>query len=225
MKPKHTCTFSIFLFILFLSLPSATSASSAKTSASSAKMIDNFKFYNVGSQDTSSTTTQKLTANNFRCGPGKSTFLGIKYVQEKRVGQKTTEKINAIIDADKDLEEFGEGLKYEEMPIEVAICSPKGENPFSISTFLFSEYNQKILAIEIRIKNFELLKDKLTSKFGTCILDGYCENEDSVLILVQNGDRQLHVYFLENLKPHHEKIKKLKDVKKKKIKKSVEEAF
>jgi len=188
-------------------------------------MKSNFKFYNVGAQDTTETATKKLTANGFQCGLGKSTFLGIKYVQEKKSERNTTEKIEKIMAMDKDLENFGEGLEYKEMPIDALICTPLEENPFSISTYLFSKFDQKILAIEIKVENFELVKDKLASKFGSCILDGYCESEDSVLILVQNGEWHLHVYFFENLKPHHKKIKNLKAVKDKKFKEEINEAF
>ena len=78
-------------------------------------MPKEFKFYNIGAADTMDTTKEKLDINGFRCGSGKATFLGIRTVQKQRNGGKTTEKFKKIMALDKDLEDYGEGLNYEEI--------------------------------------------------------------------------------------------------------------
>ena len=130
-----------------------------------------------------------------------------------------------LLSMDKDLRDQGQGLDYRDMPIDVLACNPPKESPFGFSTYPFSSFNQKILAIEIEIEQIDMVKEKLASMFGKCILEGYCENKDSILILRQNRRWSLHVYFFENLKPHHKKIKNLKTVRDKKQDEQLKEAF
>jgi hypothetical protein len=188
-------------------------------------MTNDFKFYNIGAEDTMETAKEKLAANGFQCLQAKATFLAISKVQEQRRGGKTTEKLEDIMAMDKVFEVYGKGLDYQEMPIDVIACKPLDDSPFAISTYFFSIFDHKILAIEINVEKFEIVKDKLTLKFGACLLERYCENENSILILIQNQGWHMKAYFYENLKPHFDKINEQKALKDKNIEQQINDAF
>jgi hypothetical protein len=192
---------------------------------SSDKMPSSFKFYEVGANDTIAIAAKKLAENGFDCASAKSKFLGVRNIQGKTGKLKHYEKIRKLRTIDEDIEEFTKGLEYEEIPIDALVCTPPKDSPFIVSTYFFSGFNQKTLAIDIEIEKFDLVEDKLTSKFGSCISEGYCESEDSIVILTKSKIRKLHVYFLNNIKPHYEKIKKLKELKDQNLKEKLNQAF
>ena len=218
MKTTLLQSLIIFLFLSII-LPSNLSI------ASSDKHYSDFKFYGIGATDTLTTVKEKLNANNFPWARGKAVYLGMNRVQKNRISQKTTKNLEMTMAMDSDLKDFGEGLAYEDMPIDTIDSGFPEDSPFNSVSYFFSSFNHKILLIEIMIAKSDVIKEKLSSKIGSCIMDGYCENENSILIVTQNSGWNLHVYFFENLKPHYEKIKKLKAVKDKKIKSDIDEAF
>ena len=218
MKIKYLCAFCI-LFVITL-CPRYN-----PINASSDKILNEFKFYNIGVEDTKDAALKKLTDNGFHCAPAKATFLGIEETQKIRLDQKPKEIIDDLIAMDRDLKEYSNGIKYKDMPIDVLACNPPADSPFDFSTYSFSISDKSILVIDIEIKKFDILKEKLTSKFGSCILEGYCQGQDNIVILIKNKVWQLHVYFYNNIKPHYEKIKKLKNSKDKKLKEKINDAF
>jgi hypothetical protein len=47
-----------------------------------------------------------------------------------------------------------------DMPINLIAFGPPEDSPFAFSTYYFSEFDQKILAIMIEFEDYELVKDK-----------------------------------------------------------------
>jgi len=218
MKAKHLCILSFLCLIIIF-------PQHGLIKASSYNMINEFKFYDIGAEDTKHTTAKKLDANRFKCGSGKATFLDFGDIQKQSINRKITEKIEEIIDMDKNFEDYGKRLSFMDMPINLIVCGPPEDSPFAFSTYYFSEFDQKILAVMIEIENYELVKDKLALKFGSCILDGYCESDKGILFLVNISGLRLQVYFYENLKSHYKKIKELKMINEKNTDERFDEAF
>jgi hypothetical protein len=189
------------------------------------KKQNEFKFYNIGSVDKLTTAIEKLNSNGFSCVQGKAFFLNIKSFQEHGKNRKTPDKIEEVMTIDKTYEKMGKGLSYDEMPIEVIDCIPPADSSFVYTTFYFSKFNQKILTIKIGIEKINILREKLIRKFGSCISDGYCESEESILFLIHEGDWHLHSYFFKNIKQHDEKLKKFIELKTKKLEESIDKAF
>jgi len=108
-----------------------------------------FKFYDIGSNDTLTTSVEKINQNGFQCIKGKASFLDIKKSQDGREIRKPNEKIEEALAIDNASKKIGNGLPYEEMPIDVMDCNKSENNSFLYTTFYFSKYNQKILAIKI----------------------------------------------------------------------------
>ena len=218
MKAKHLCTFFIVCLIIIFSQHGIISAASDT-------MLNEIKLYGNGAKDTKDTAAAKISAKGFQCGSGKATFLEFKDIQRQSISQKITEKIEKIIALDEDLKKYGEGLSIKDMPINLIVCGVLENSPFAFTTYYFSEFDQKILAIMIEIENNELVIDKLAMKFGSCILKGYCESEKSILFLVNISGLRLQVYFYENLKSHYDNIKKKNAMNDKKMEEKLNEAF
>ena len=126
---------------------------------------------------------------------------------------------------DRELKEFGKDLDFKDMPIDVLICSPLAASPFADSMYLFSGYNQKLLAINIEIEKFEMVRNRLITKFGSCISEGYCEIGNSVLLLDEKNQWALQVYFHHNLELHLKDVQMKKAINEKSIEKKLNEAF
>jgi hypothetical protein len=218
MKTKCFFTSIILWFFIFFPPQSVLNAASVD-------MLTEFKFYNIGYKDTMETAKDKLDSNGFDCGSGKSTYLDIRSVQKQMKGRKAAKKLETIMAMDKDLEDYGKGLPHKKMPINVIACNHLENSPIKFSTYFFSGFDQKILAISIEIEKSETVKDKFISKYGTCMLNAYCESRDSLIIFSQNHGLYLNMYFFENLKFHHKKAKELKALKDKKDGEKIDEAF
>ncbi len=218
MKTKPLLTWLILCFIIVFSQQNVINASSTR-------MLKKFTFYGIGVGDTKETVANKLNTNGFQCGEGKASDVGIRNVIELRGEHKPTELIGKLLAIDKDLKDHGQGLAIKDMPVDVIGCSSIVNSPFTFSEYFFSKFDGNIVAIDIGIEKINIVKEKLTSKFGSCVSEGYCESDNSVLILTQKRGWSLHVYFFENLKLHHNKIKGLKDLRDKKVKEKIDEAF
>ena len=189
------------------------------------KMINQFKFYKIGGEDTVDTAAEKLDTINYHCVRGNATFLETKSVQNSLHNQKASERIKELVVMDEVLEDHGRGLEIEEMPIEALVCTPPDKYPFSTSAYFFSGFEKKLLTFWIKIRKIDMVREKLVAKFGYCVKEGYCEGENSVLFLVDKNGWHLHVYFFNNIKSHYERIKRIVELNNEKIKENINEAF
>ena len=218
MRISHFLSLLLIEIIIFLPQQSPLFASSDTSTGS-------VTFYGIGADDIKATASEKLAALGFDCGTAKSGYLGIRTIQDRTPSLKSNEKIRELASIDDDLKEFGKGLDYEEKPINVLVCSPLKDNPFKSSIYFFSKFDQKILAIQTEIEKIEPVKERLTSKFGECISKGYCENNESILILSRHGAWSLNIFFFENIKSHYKNLKNLKAEKDKKQNEQLNKAF
>ena len=218
MKTNHLCLLFIICFIVFFFHQGTLSASSDKTP-------NEFKFYKIGNNDSLGSAKKKLNDHRFECLSGRTALLDIKSVEKELSRKNLPKKLETISSMDADFEINAKGMEYEEMPIDVLICSPLAVSPFTESTHYFSRSYNKIMAIRIVINNFERVKNKMVSKFGSCIQDGYCEIGNSIIIISERSNWQLQVYFYGNLKAHFDRLKKENDLINKKIQRSIDEAF
>jgi hypothetical protein len=210
---------SFILFLIIFSFMSVT------TDAANVKSSGEFKFYDIGENDTKATTSTKLSAKGFTFLNGKATHFGIRKMKDKFSFHKNSGKMDEIAAMDDDFERFGEDLKIKDMPIDLIGCSVVDNDLFGHSRFYFSAFDNRILAIVIEIQNFNLVKEKLAIKYGSCIAEGYCEIGDSILTTVNTKIKYLQVYFYKNLKSHHNMIKKMKVQKEERSVKRFDEAF
>lgn len=218
MKKKHHYRLCFIFFMIFFFQLGAINGSAGNEP-------NEFKFYNIGVKDTKDTAEEKLNAIGFQCLQGKAMFLDIKKVQKQGISKITTEKIEELITIDNIFKDYGQGIDPKGLSMSVLGCLPPEDSPFAFSKFYFSEFDQKLLSIGIMIKQFDLVKEKMNLKFGPCLSKGYCESDNSILILAQFNELHLKIYFYESLKSHYEEIKKLLEFKNKKIVEKIDEAF
>ena len=218
MRAKHNYITSIFCLIIVFFQYSLFGASSNT-------LHEEFKFYDIGPEDSKDTAEKKIDANGFQCLQGKAAYFHFEAIYKQSIYQKKTKKIDEIIAMDNDFKKFGEGIAIKDLPVDLFYCRPPENSPFEESAFYFSTFDHKILAIEIEINRFDLIKDKLTSKFGSCITEGYCDIGDSIMILAEINGLQLKVYYYGNMKSHYNKLKEKRALEDKKMIEQNKEAF
>lgn len=208
----------IFLFVWFL-------LSLTKITGLNADDIAEFKFFDIGGEDTIETAKRKINQAQFQCVKGKTTFLKLANIQKIIDAKVHPKTLNRLVLMDKTLESFGQNLPYEEMPIDVFSCSPKQESPFLFVQMLFSTYDKTILSLEIQTEQFQASAQKLSAKFGDCIFEGYCENKKNVLVLADKPGWNIKVTFQNNLTVIYESINRLQQERKNENENEIENAF
>jgi len=215
-KPLYTTSIVCIIIVFF---------SFEIIGASSDNLQNEFRFYNIGPEDSKDTAAKKIDINGFQCLQGKAAYFHFEAIHKQSIYQKKTERIEEFIAMDEDFKNFGEGIPIKDLPVDILHCRPPENSPFEESTFYFSTFDHKLLAIGIEIKRFDLIKDKLTSKFGSCITKGYCEIGNSMMILAEIRGLHLKVYYYGNMKSHYNKLKEQRALKDKKMMEQNKEAF
>jgi len=152
--------------------------------------------------------------------------MGTAIIDENAKLKTINERMNKISVMEKDLFQWDIGIEYNEMPMDVVDCTLIDKSPFSFWTYYFSFINKKILAIEIGIEEYNLVKEHLQSKFGSCIDNGYCVKKDFVLLLKNQAPlTYLKIYYDSNILSHYKDYKKIRLQKEAEKRKRLEDAF
>jgi hypothetical protein len=184
-----------------------------------------FSFFEIGSDDTIGSALNKITQHGFRCLKGKATSLKLDFILKNLEQKKNATILNRLASQDTMLENFGQNLTYEQMPIELLSCTPLQENPFAFVSIYFSTFDASVIGLQVENKQVDAAKQKLHIKFGACIFDGYCENEQNLIIFLEKPGWNMNVIFPGNFEQMFTEAKAFKKRHDQQVENQIDSAF